>query len=404
MNRHSILFKLNILFIIALLATIIAAFSMTMHMAKKDHNELLYKSRLLIKEIRTTREIPDTLLQEFRLKIVKNARKREVLQNAHKNKRRHDLGPKHIRKHRAVLTYQGRRYLHIKLRNVNLLLEDEQTFIGRFMTPILVLLGTLFLLIMMYILLRRSLVPLKKLEKDIVRYGEGTLKEYNYSNKKDEVSLASNAFYHAVEKVDTLKSSRELFIRNLFHELNTPVTKGKILTEIVDEPKTKEMLDSIFSRLSALLKELAQMEKLTSENYTISKKPIRIQELIDEASDLLYLEEKVKTNVSDEMIEADFSLMSLVFKNLIDNAYKYGENLEINIDDDKISFISDGQALNEDLTYYTEAFSKGREADAQKGFGLGLYIVSEILKKHHMDFSYVHQLGQNIFIIRLENS
>jgi two-component system OmpR family sensor kinase len=399
MNKHSILFKLNILFIIALLATIIAAFSMTMHMAKKDQNELFYKSRLLIKEMRTTGEIPKNLLQEFRLKMVKNAQKREILQNAHK--RKHDIGPRHLRAHREFLAYKGHRYLHIKLRNVNVLLEDEQTFVGRFFTPILVLMGILFLLIMMYILLRRSLVPLKKLEKDIVSYGEGTLKDYTHLSKKDEVSLASNAFYHAVEKVEKLKNSRELFIRNLFHELNTPVTKGKILTEIVDEPKTKEMLDSIFTRLSSLLRELAQMEKLTSESYTISKKPIRIQDLIDEASDLLYLEEKVNTNVSDEMIEADFSSMSLVFKNLIDNGYKYGEELEIKVENNMISFMSTGKALDESLEYYTEAFSKGREVSTQKGFGLGLYIVSEILKKHDLDFSYEHKSGQNIFIIRL---
>ena len=399
MNRHSILFKLNILFIIALLATIIAAFSMTMHMAKKDQNELFYKSRLIIKEMRTTGEVPHNLLQEFRLKMVKNAEKREVLQNAHK--RKHDIGPRHLRAHREFLAYKGHGYLHIKLRNINVLLEDEQTFMGRFFTPILVLMGILFLLIMMYILLRRSLVPLKKLEKDIVSYGEGALKDYTYHNKKDEVSLASNAFYQAVEKVEKLKNSRELFIRNLFHELNTPVTKGKILTEIVDEPKTKEMLDSIFTRLSSLLRELAQMEKLTSENYTLSKKPVRIRELIDEASDLLYLEEEVETNVSDEMIEADFSSMSIVFKNLIDNAYKYGENLEIKVDSHQVCFMSSGEALSEGLTYYTEAFSKGRETGTQKGFGLGLYIVSEILKKHDMNFSYEHKSGQNIFIIRL---
>lgn len=372
---------------------------MTMHMVKKEQNEFFYKYRLLIKEMRSTGEIPTVLLKEFRLKMVKNAEKHEILQNAHIIK--HDIGPRHRRVHREFLVYKGHQYLHIKSRKLNVLLEDEQTFMGRFLTPIFVLIGILFLLVMMYLLLRRSLVPLKKLESDIVNYGEGRLKDYTYLSKKDEVSLASNAFYRAVEKVETLKSSRELFIRNLFHELNTPVTKGKILTEIVEEPKTKEMMESIFSRLSLLLKELAQMEKLTSESYTISKKTIRIQDLIDEASDLLYLEEQVKTNVSDEMIEADFVLMSLVFKNLIDNGYKYGKAFEIKVINDRISFISTGKALDEELAFYTEAFSKGREINTQKGFGLGLYIVSEILKKHGLGFSYEHKSGQNIFIIRL---
>ncbi len=371
---------------------------MTMHMAKKDQNELLYKSRLLIKEMRTTGEIPHDLLQEFHLTMIKDIQKREILQNAHK--RKHDIGSKYLRIHRKFLAYKGHRYLHLKLKKVDVLLEDEQTFMGRFLTPILVLVGILFLLIMMYVLLRRSLVPLKKLEKDIVSYGEGTLKDYKYLRNKDEVSLASNAFYHAVEKVEKLKNSRELFIRNLFHELNTPVTKGKILTEIVDEPKTKKMLDSIFTKLSSLLKELAQMEKLTSENYLFSKKPVRIRELIDEASDLLYLEEKIKTNVSDEIIEADFSSMSIVFKNLIDNALKYSGDIEIKVNGNEILFISSGKVLDESLSYYTEAFIKGGNDHAEKGFGLGLYIVNEIVNNHNMIFTYMHKLGQNMFIIR----
>ncbi len=400
MNRHSIFFKLNILFIIALLTTMIAAVSMSLHMAKKDRNELLFKSRLLIKEMRVTREIPHRLLEEFHLKIVENTQKKEVLKNARLRGKGHDLGPRHLRKHRKVLTYRGHRYLHIKLKNLNLLLKDKQTLLVRFLTPIIVLFGILSLLVMMYILLRRSLLPLKKLQSDIVRYGEGELKEYVYLDKKDEVSLASNAFYHSAQKVGKLKSSRDLFIRNLFHELNTPVTKGKILTEIVDEPKTKEMLDSIFTRLSSLLKELAQVEKLTSESYSIHKKPIRIQELIDEASDLLYLENEVKTNVSNEMIEADFSMMRIVFKNLIDNALKYGTNLEVMVKEKSIHFISDGEPLSEGLDHYTEAFSKGRELERQQGFGLGLYIVNEILSTHKMEFSYAYRSGQNIFIIR----
>lgn len=401
MNRHSILFKLNILFFIALIATVLAAFSMTMHMAKKERNELLFKSRLLLKEMRMTGEIPHELLAEFQLTIIDNPQKKEVLQGAKYKVQRGEFLPKHLKKHRKILRYKGDRYLYITVRHGNWLLKDEQSFTGRFLTPLLVLMGILSLLVLMYILLRRSLLPLKTLQRDITQYGEGKLKEYTYLNKKDEVSLASNAFYRSVEKLDRLKDSRDLFIRNLFHELNTPVTKGKILTEMVEEVKTKEILDSIFTRLSSLLKELAQMEKLTSENYTISKKPVRVRELIDEASDLLYLENEVESNVTDQVIQADFALMSIVFKNLIDNAIKYGTNLKVMVDTETISFMSHGEPLPKDLSYYLEAFSKGREIAMQQGFGLGLYIVNEIIQKHGMKLLYEHKLGQNIFIIRL---
>lgn len=399
MNRHSILFKLNILFAIALLATVIAAFSIGLHTVKKDNMALLFKSRLIMKEIRTSGKVPVFLLKEFHFKEVRGETKKEIL----KEGRVRTFLPNPMQektKNRVILTYQGHKYLYLNLKGIkSVLLEDEQTFMDRFFTPTLVFVGIIALLIFMYVLLRRSLVPLKRLEEDIVKYGEGNLKEYTYLPKKDEISLASNAFYRSVEKVKRLTDSRQLFIRNLFHELNTPVTKGKILAEIVEEPKIQKMLDSIFTRLSTLLKELAKVEKVTSENYTVSIKPVRIIELIDEASDLLYLDDNIKTNVTNEMIEVDFSSMSIVFKNLIDNALKYGDDLEIIYNDHTISFVSDGEALKEDFSTYIEAFSKGIESNSEKGFGLGLYIVNEIIAKHKMLFHYEHNKKKNRFII-----
>ncbi len=388
MNRHSILFKLNILFSIAVIATLFASFSVALHISKKEHREFFYKARLISKEIRTTQQIPHALLEEFKLKPIYGAFKKEVLFYATQRKVR--------AKKRILLSYKGQRYLHLKLGKMNLLLQDKQTFIGKFLLFILVLLGFLSMLVLMYLSLRRSLVPLKRLEQDIRYYGEGGLPHYQYLSKKDEVSLATNAFYDTIKKVENLKASRELFIRNLFHELNTPVTKGKILVELVDEPKTKVMLDSIFTRLSLLLKELAQMEQFGSGNYALLNKPIRIQELIDEACDLLYLDTPIPSNISDEILEVDFASMRIVFKNLIENAYKYGKNIEIRIDKKTISFISEGKALQKSLSYYTEAFSKENESE---GFGLGLYIVNAILRKHAMDFEYRYEGGKNIFVV-----
>ena len=349
--------------------------------------------------MRTSRKVPISLLDEFHFKEVRGERKKEVLKEG--KVRKFLVNPMQRKmKNRAIITYKGHRYLHLKVKGMHgILLKDERTFIGRFLTLILVFTGSITLLIVMYVLLRRSLTPLKKLEEDIVKYGEGTLTEYTYLPKKDEISLASNTFYRSIEKVKRLTDSRQLFIRNLFHELNTPVTKGKILAEIVEEPKTKKMLDSIFTRLSTLLKELAKVELITSENYRLVLKPVRIIELIEEASDLLYLDDKIKTNVTNEMIEADFSSMSIVFKNLIDNALKYGDDFEIIYNNNTISFVSEGEALKENFATYTEAFSKGTEPNTEKGFGLGLYIVNEIIHKHKMHFNYAYKNGKNRFIV-----
>lgn len=372
---------------------------------------MLFKTRLIVKEMRNTHEIPMALLEELDFKLIEGTLKKEVLKEARERrlrdiaiKKRIQIPFQRFERHAKMLHYKGHNYILLRIRELHILLQNTHTVWSCCTPQMLVFLGMLILLVVMYVLLRKSLIPLKVLQEDIVKYGEGKEISPRYSDKKDEVSMASNAFYDSVKKLDRLRDSRQLFIRNLFHELNTPVTKGKILAEVVEERKTQEMLYSIFTRLSILLKELAQMEKITSQSFTVQLKPIRIKELIDEASDLLYLDDEIPTNITDEMIEADFSLMSIVFKNLIDNALKYGSDLNIQAIHNRILFRSVGEPLKHGLSHYTLAFSKGEELGADKGFGLGLYIVYEILSKHNMRLGYDYQNGTNEFSIEVKNN
>lgn len=399
------------MFAIALIATLLAGFSFALHSIKQEHMDLFFKSRLIVKEMRITHQVPMALLEEFEFKQIRGAKKREILKESRERKLRAVSIPKEMKqkfrafeKHRKVLNYKGHRYLHLRTKGMNIVLQDTRSVWACCPTPIVVFVAILLLLITMYVLLRKSLLPLKTLQENIVKYGEGQEMRTTYIDKKDEVSLASNTFYDSVKKVEQLRDSRQLFIRNIFHELNTPVTKGKILAEIVEEKKTKEMLNSIFTRLSTLLKELAQMEKITSHSFSIDPKQVRVRELIDEASDLLYLEEPVATNVTDEMVEVDFSSMSIVFKNLIDNALKYGTDLSIQYTNNRIIFSSKGEPLKHDLKHYVQAFSKGEDTRTEKGFGLGLYIVQEILSKHNMRLAYNYSVGINEFTIDFKNN
>lgn len=409
MYRHSILFKLNILFGFALIATIVAAVSLGMHSIKKDHMDMFFKSRLLVKEMHTTKKIPLAMLKEFSLVQVKGKKRKEVLVEGTARRNFHKMLPlpmqsksKRFLKHNHILTYQGLRYLKVKIKGMPaLLLVEKEGCLERCLTQFIVFISIVLLLILMYMTLRKSLVPLKVLQRDIEKYGEGDLPTAHYSMKKDEVSLASNTFYTTVEKIEVLRNHRQLFIRNIFHELNTPVTKGKILTEIVDEPKTKKMLDSIFSRLASLLKQLAKMEEIHADEYQTETKTLRINSLIIEAKKLLYIEDNLRHNADKQTIKADFDTMAIVFKNLIDNAIKYGSDLEIIVKDKEILFSSIGEALDEDLAYYLHAFSKGKQLEHQKSFGLGLYIVQKILEKHQMDLAHDYKDGRNIFRVLL---
>ena len=95
--------------------------------------------------------------------------------------------------------------------------------------------------------------------------------------------------------------------------------------------------------------------------------------------------------------------MSIVFKNLIDNALKYGQNPEIIYENDMLSFISEGEALQGDFNAYLAPFSD-KKSSGTSGFGLGLYIVKEVLNMHNMGLEYTYHDGKNQFTINFKNN
>ncbi len=398
MNIHSIFFKLNTLFLLALTTTVLAGWLTAMHILKRDQTDLLLKSRLILREYRHQHHLPVSLIHELGLVRVAPHRADALLQTFRHAPQHHRMRSLHAGGAHVFPT-RNHMYLLLRTKRVKVLLRQRESFWTQLGVPLSIFGGLLGFLLGIYWLLRRALLPIRRLQRDIVRYGEGEYPEAEtFSPHRDEIAEVGNAFYASAHQTQRLIQSRQLFVRNIFHELNTPVTKGKILAELVEEPKTQSMLDSIFSRLASLLRELAQMEQITSQDTALQLKPVRILDVIDQARDLLYLDEPIPVEITKEQVAADFPTMSLAFKNLIDNGRKYGKNLRIVSDTDGIEFISEGTPLTHPLSHYVEPFSSG-DAHTADGFGLGLYIVDQIARKHRWLLQYRYENGHNIFAL-----
>ncbi|MDY0052816.1 MAG: ATP-binding protein, partial [Aliarcobacter sp.] len=88
-------------------------------------------------------------------------------------------------------------------------------------------------------------------------------------------------------------------------------------------------------------------------------------------------------------------------KNLIDNAVKYSPNKEVIIknENENIIFENQGDILENPLESYFEPFSSN-EDKSKDSFGLGLYIVHNILKANAYTLEYEHMDGINRFICK----
>ena len=194
--------------------------------------------------------------------------------------------------------------------------------------------------------------------------------------------------------------TREALLRDIGHELRTPIAKGKFAIEKIDDFSQKELLKKIFNDLEKLTNELIELEKLNITNLDI--KIFSAETLVLESLGKLYLEDESKIKIDiyeDFKIEADLDYLSIALKNLIDNALKYAIYFPIiiKVDKNEISISNSGEKLSKEFEYYLKPFTQ--ELIQRDGFGLGLSIVKKIIDKHNFKLIYKYENNFNIFKI-----
>ncbi|QPH91710.1 ArsS family sensor histidine kinase [Campylobacter concisus] len=332
-------------------------------------------------------DMPEITAKNEKEEILKNAAVLEEISS--------DLGSS------AILLYDKHHYLKIEHLDELKLLMDKEFQPYRYEVIKAVFAVVAVILLAAYIFVIYKIKPLRKLKRQIVKFANGELNGVqNVGNGKDEISEVAEAFYEAVCQIKALNDSRHLFLRNIMHELKTPITKGLIAAQMIEKSKNQERLISVFHKLENLINELAAIEQITSKIGLTNKTPCLMRDLIDEAIDIAMIEkEHVGISELDEVrVMVDFKLFSVAIKNMIDNGIKYSTDKHVNImvSKDHMKFITQGEKLKNDLDFYIQPFIKGE--DAQKSFGLGLYIVSNILEAHGLKFGYEYKNGMNVFI------
>lgn len=258
----------------------------------------------------------------------------------------------------------------------------------------------LSIIIVSFILILQRLRPLRRLQTKIARYGAGNMGVRFKMRGEDEIALIANELEATRLKINALIESRTLFLRNIMHELKTPITKGRIASQMLTVPKQQQRFNGIFERMEVLISEFALIEEVTSGSQIEDASEYRLIDVIDGAIDMALVEREVVHVEVDAAvkIEVDFRLYATAIKNMIDNAIKYSPNGEVRIfmKEDEIYFENVGEKLQHPLAYYVEPFTK--DQPSKNSFGLGLYLVDSILKSHGQVLAYEYVDGKSCFI------
>ncbi|NBK99494.1 MAG: HAMP domain-containing histidine kinase [Erysipelotrichia bacterium] len=258
-----------------------------------------------------------------------------------------------------------------------------------------------------FIAVLRKLLKLRNLKNFIRKAGEKDKLEPIKIEANDEIGQIASEFNATMQKINTIKEARALFLRNILHEFRNPIMKGRIMADIIAEllqdDKFKNRLKQIFIRLEIILGEVVKVEKLVSNEWALKKTKHRVIDIIDHAIDLLLLKDtsRIEVRADNEIsaVEVDFELYATGVKNLIDNALKYSSgNVLVSIDKNTVCISSIGDKLEAQRVDFERAFNRKVET-SNSGLGLGLYIANQIFKKHGHTLKYTYEDGKNNFLI-----
>ena len=208
----------------------------------------------------------------------------------------------------------------------------------------------------------------------------------------------------SIRKELKLSERQNNFLLSVTHELKTPLAANKLyLQTILKRDLTKDQISDLLKksidenvRLERMIDNILNASRLENNRLTLEKETIdlndfmsSIQQKYNSLLDAEILELDSDTTVK---ISADRFMLETIFSNLIENALKYaGKDQPITIwskkSDSEILFgVKDlGPGVSKD--FKNDVFKKffrigNEEVRTQKGTGLGLFIVSELVRMH----------------------
>ena len=407
MKNISVSTFINILFALVLSLLMTALFLFISWDKERQKSDQIARYKLIANALLSTAQLDPS--EEELKRFYKNSEVKPVAINANRllilSKGKVIFEGESVYGRMQIFAIGDKHYIYLQRYGSNLMLEDIQSKSIRLKLTIFIAILIAILFIFLYIAIMRKLAPLKKLNRQIAEFAKGNMQiEISYKSD-DEIGQIAQSFDDAIHYIRTLLDSKNLFMRNMMHELKTPITKGRIAIEMVEESSSKQMLINAFERMNELINELAHVERIATQRFQPQLQEWHIHEIIDQSiSKLLVERNRLDIQAEEGTITTDIKLLSLALKNLIDNGLKYGGNEQVKVifTPETIKVCSYGKSLEHPLSYYLEPFTQ--EEKRQSGFGLGLYIVNNIAKRLGYSFDYYYKDGMNVFELKLKES
>jgi len=275
---------------------------------------------------------------------------------------------------------------------------------------------------------KKALSPIDHMTRTAAAIGQGDLTQrLDLPISDDEVGRLAVVFDEMLDKLEAFVKRERQFTSDASHELRTPLTviSAEAQEALAGDKSPEELRDALAGVLGAG----ARMELLISQLLKLTRSDERQSGLAVERVDLRIVAEAVVAELSaaakakdieieiclDEAgdgveIEADQSLITSMFINLIDNAISYNKpgglvRVSLAKEEQVGTVVIEDTGIGippEDIARIFDRFYRVDKARTGRGVGLGLSIVKWIVEAHQGSISVKSKLGKGtIFEIAL---
>ncbi|XJS10330.1 ATP-binding protein [Aerococcaceae bacterium WGS1372] len=236
----------------------------------------------------------------------------------------------------------------------------------------------------------------------------------------------SNSLLDSQEEIKRQEELRRQFMMDVAHEMRTPLTTMSGLLEglqhnMIPEKQRGRSLELIHQetqRLTRLVNENLDYEKIRSHQFTLTKQKIKGRQLLEKIKEQLSGKAK-KKDITIELVAeenlviwADYDRIVQILINLVTNAIQFSENSSIIIKGEMteeysvLKVIDHGIGIDtEQLNSIWERFYKVDVSRKNTEFGesgIGLAVVQSLVEAHNGQINVDSQLGEgSTFTVKL---
>lgn len=251
--------------------------------------------------------------------------------------------------------------------------------------PVCVLLA----LVSAWIICKRNAKKINQIRENLNELSNGNYEIDSVVYKKEyELNQISESIQHLAESLSANNRSQKAWLASISHDLNTPVTAIKMMLEGFSDkviPANKENLATLSSEVEQLQRRVERIIKYsTLQTESLKASEFSVKSFKEKLSSEF---ESLKITTETDKIFADKELLLNACRELIENAFNFGKNVELSIYNDGDSLVlqvvnSGKLPKNIENSVLLQPWTRGDNGRNSSGNGLGLAIVASIAQLH----------------------